>query len=141
MQSRRLLLTLLPPFHRILLTARSYVSVLHTHYFAHLHSKATLSMPGLRLGLTTMYYPGDPLRFHSQFLATSYEWIKISHLGFDWWWKIGTGVKKGFLIVVEDTSSSLSYVKSGHLQLNGEGLNSLNWTSLLYACMFKESDT
>lgn len=42
--------------------------------FSHLHSKGYYIMPGLRFGCDYNVYPGDPLRFHSHFLATSYEW-------------------------------------------------------------------
>lgn len=67
--------------------------------FAHLHSKDYFLSPGLRFGCQYMAYPGDPLRFHSHFLAVSYEWdenIDLMHLIVGG--RLGTGVKKGFLI-------------------------------------------
>ncbi|KAL4919828.1 tRNA-splicing endonuclease subunit sen34 [Aspergillus aurantiobrunneus] len=67
--------------------------------FAHLHSKGYFLSPGLRFGCQYMAYPGDPLRFHSHFLVVSAGWdeeldlMKIIAGG-----RLGTGVKKGFLI-------------------------------------------
>ena len=74
--------------------------------FAHLHSKGYFIMPGLRFGSDYNVYPGDPLRFHSHFLATSYEWDQdIPLLDLVGGGRLGTGVKKGFLIGGEDTTS------------------------------------
>jgi tRNA-splicing endonuclease subunit Sen34 len=74
--------------------------------FAHLHSKGYFIMPGLRFGSDYNVYPGDPLRFHSHFLATSYEWDQdIPLLDLIGGGRLGTGVKKGFLIGGEDTTS------------------------------------
>lgn len=67
--------------------------------FAHLHDKGYYISPGLRFGCQYLVYPGDPLRFHSHFLATSMGWdedfdlIDIVAGG-----RLGTGVKKGYLI-------------------------------------------
>ncbi len=67
--------------------------------FAHLHSKDYFISPGLRFGCQYLVYPGDPLRFHSHFLAVSHDWeeefdlIDIVAGG-----RLGTGVKKSFLI-------------------------------------------
>ncbi|PYI01910.1 tRNA-splicing endonuclease subunit sen34 [Aspergillus sclerotiicarbonarius CBS 121057] len=67
--------------------------------FAHLHSEGYFLSPGLRFGCQYLAYPGDPLRFHSHFLGVSAEWdeefdlMKIVAGG-----RLGTGVKKGFLI-------------------------------------------
>lgn len=67
--------------------------------FKHLHSLGYFITPGLRFGCQFSVYPGDPLRFHSHFLATSMAWdeeIDLLHLiggG-----RLGTGVKKGWLI-------------------------------------------
>ncbi|KKK13322.1 hypothetical protein ARAM_001999 [Aspergillus rambellii] len=67
--------------------------------FAHLHSKGYFLSPGLRFGCQYLAYPGDSLRFHSHFLVVSAEWdeemdlMKIIAGG-----RLGTGVKKGFLI-------------------------------------------
>ncbi|KAJ5165808.1 TRNA-splicing endonuclease subunit sen34 [Penicillium capsulatum] len=67
--------------------------------FAHLHSRGYFMSPGLRFGCQYVAYPGDSLRFHAHFLVVSYEWdqninlIDIINGG-----RLGTGVKKGFLI-------------------------------------------
>jgi tRNA-splicing endonuclease subunit Sen34 len=67
--------------------------------FAHLHSRGYFLSPGLRFGCQYVVYPGDPLRFHSHFLAVGIEWeqemdlMEIVGGG-----RLGTGVKKGFLI-------------------------------------------
>ncbi|PWY96617.1 tRNA-splicing endonuclease subunit Sen34 [Aspergillus sclerotioniger CBS 115572] len=67
--------------------------------FAHLHSEGYFLSPGLRFGCQYLVYPGDPLRFHSHFLGVAADWdeefdlMKIVAGG-----RLGTGVKKGFLI-------------------------------------------
>lgn len=67
--------------------------------FKHLHSLGYFMTPGLRFGCRFSVYPGDPLRFHSHFLALSSAWdeeIDLLHLiggG-----RLGTGVKKGWLV-------------------------------------------
>ncbi|KAJ5120495.1 uncharacterized protein N7515_009883 [Penicillium bovifimosum] len=67
--------------------------------FAHLHSKGYFLSPGLRFGCQYMAYPGDPLRFHSHFLVVSYEWDQnIDLMDLIVGGRLGTGVKKGFLI-------------------------------------------
>jgi tRNA-splicing endonuclease subunit Sen34 len=74
--------------------------------FAHLHSRKYFMMPGLRFGCNYNVYPGDPLRFHSHFLATSYGWNEeIAMLDLVGGGRLGTGVKKGFLIGGEDVES------------------------------------
>jgi len=71
--------------------------------FAHLHSKGYFISPGLRFGCQYLAYPGDPLRFHSHFLAVGLEWdeeidlMKVVGGG-----RLGTGVKKGFLLGAAD---------------------------------------
>jgi len=67
--------------------------------FAHLHAKDYFITPGLRFGCDYTVYPGDPLRFHSHFLAVGYEWDqKIPLIDLVGGGRLGTGVKKGFLI-------------------------------------------
>ncbi|KAL8861676.1 MAG: hypothetical protein Q9178_001877 [Gyalolechia marmorata] len=67
--------------------------------FKHLHSFGYFMSPGLRFGCQFSVYPGDPLRFHSHFLATSYDWDEeIDLLGLIGGGRLGTGVKKGWLI-------------------------------------------
>jgi tRNA-splicing endonuclease subunit Sen34 len=67
--------------------------------FAHLHSRGYFLSPGLRFGCQYMAYPGDPLRFHSHFLVVSYDWDQnIDLMDLIVGGRLGTGVKKGFLI-------------------------------------------
>lgn len=67
--------------------------------FAHLHSKGYYLSPGLRFGCQYVVYPGDPLRFHSHFLAVAVDWREeIALLDIVGGGRLGTGVKKGFLI-------------------------------------------
>ena len=67
--------------------------------FKHLHSRGYFMTPGLRFGCQFSVYPGDPLRFHSHFLAISAHWdeeIDLLHLVGGG--RLGTGVKKGWMI-------------------------------------------
>ena len=65
-------------------------------------------MPGLRFGCDYNVYPGDPLRFHSHFLAVGYEWDQeIPLLDLIGGGRLGTAVKKGFLIGGKDTSDTM----------------------------------
>lgn len=72
----------------------------HTYpLFRFLLSKGYFATPGLRFGCHYTIYPGDPLRFHSHFLATGLSW----HEEFDLLdvvggGRLGTGVKKAYLI-------------------------------------------
>jgi len=67
--------------------------------FSHLHSKGYFISPGLRFGCQYLVYPGDPLRFHSHFLAVAYEWDEeIDLLDIVGGGRLGTGVKKGYLV-------------------------------------------
>ena len=67
--------------------------------FKHLHERGYFMTPGLRFGCQFSVYPGDPLRYHSHFLAVSANWneeMDLLHLiggG-----RLGTGVKKGWMI-------------------------------------------
>ena len=75
--------------------------------FKHLHDKNYFMMPGLRFGGNYNVYPGDPLRFHSHFLATGYEWDQeIPLLDLIGGGRLGTAVKKGFLIGGKNVDSS-----------------------------------
>ena len=67
--------------------------------FAHLHTNGYFLTPGLRFGCQYCAYPGDPLRFHSHFLATAYGWDdEIDLLDIVGGGRLGTGVKKGYLV-------------------------------------------
>lgn len=80
--------------------------------YRHLHDLGYFMHPGLRFGCQYMAYPGDPLRFHSHFLVVSREWdqeIKLSTIIGSG--RLGTGVKKGFLIGGVETESVESKTK------------------------------
>ncbi|KAL8833186.1 MAG: hypothetical protein Q9170_004443 [Blastenia crenularia] len=74
--------------------------------FTHLHSLGYFLSPGLRFGCQFSVYPGDPLRYHSHFLAVSAEWDEeIDLLDIVGGGRLGTGVKKGWLIGGVETKS------------------------------------
>ncbi|KIW64421.1 tRNA-intron endonuclease [Phialophora macrospora] len=67
--------------------------------YRHLHDKGFFMTPGLRFGCQYTVYPGDPLRFHSHFLAIGMEWDEeIDLIDIVAGGRLGTGVKKGFLL-------------------------------------------
>jgi tRNA-splicing endonuclease subunit Sen34 len=69
------------------------------HLFKHLHDKGYYMSPGLRFGCQFLVYPGDPLRFHSHFLAVGMDWDEeINLLDIVVGGRLGTGVKKSWLI-------------------------------------------
>lgn len=80
--------------------------------FKHLQQKSYFLTPGLRFGCDYTVYPGDPLRFHSHFLAVGYEWEQevplIDLIGGG---RLGTGVKKGYLVGGEVTSGGMEEMK------------------------------
>lgn len=67
--------------------------------FKHLHAHDYFISPGLRFGCQFTVYPGDPLRFHSHFLAVAADWDEeIDLLDIVGGGRLGTGVKKGYMI-------------------------------------------
>lgn len=67
--------------------------------FHYLHSLGYYISPGLRFGCQFLVYPGDPLRYHSHFLAMSANWNEeINLLDLVGGGRLGTGVKKGWLL-------------------------------------------
>ncbi|KAI9721927.1 MAG: hypothetical protein M1812_001883 [Candelaria pacifica] len=67
--------------------------------YAYLHSRDYYLSPGLRFGCQYLVYPGDPLRFHSHFLAVEMGWDEeFDLLDLVGGGRLGTGVKKSFLI-------------------------------------------
>ncbi|KAF2103172.1 tRNA-intron endonuclease [Rhizodiscina lignyota] len=67
--------------------------------FKHLQQKGYFMMPGLRFGCQYSIYPGDPLRFHSHFLAVGRGWDDdIRMMEIVGGGRLGTGVKKAFMI-------------------------------------------
>lgn len=84
--------------------------VVATNYplFRYLHSKGYFSMPGLRFGCHYSVYPGDPLRFHSHFLATGIGWDEeFDLLDIVGGGRLGTGVKKAYLVGGEDPNKRI----------------------------------
>jgi tRNA-splicing endonuclease subunit Sen34 len=64
-------------------------------------------MPGLRFGCNYSVYPGDPLRYHSHFLATGLGWDeKFALLDVVGGGRLGTGTKKAYMIGGEDPAAS-----------------------------------
>jgi tRNA-splicing endonuclease subunit Sen34 len=71
--------------------------------YKHLHEQGYFMAPGLRFGCKYMAYPGDPLRFHSHFLCNGMDWDQeFSLIDVVGGGRLGTGVKKGFLIGGEE---------------------------------------
>lgn len=67
--------------------------------FKHLNSQGYYVTPGIRFGADYSVYPGDPFRYHAHFMATSLEWDEeITVLDLVTGGRLGTGVKKGFLV-------------------------------------------
>lgn len=67
--------------------------------FAYLHSLQYYLSPGLRFGCHFLVYPGDPLRYHSHFLASALRWEEeVPALDIVGGGRLGTGVKKGWMI-------------------------------------------
>ncbi|KAI8631957.1 SEN34 subunit of tRNA-splicing endonuclease [Xylariaceae sp. FL1651] len=66
--------------------------------FAHLHDKGYYMMPGIRFGCDYNVYPGDPLRFHSHFVAVHFSWDEeITMMDLVAGGRLATSVKKGYL--------------------------------------------
>ncbi|KAL6233025.1 hypothetical protein BDW75DRAFT_7718 [Aspergillus navahoensis] len=85
--------------------------------FAHLHSKGYFLSPGLRFGCQYMAYPGDPLRFHSHFLVVSTGWDEeLDLMTIITGGRLGTGVKKGFLVGGADKSRDDSGVAGANVR-------------------------
>ncbi|KAK4993387.1 tRNA-splicing endonuclease subunit [Elasticomyces elasticus] len=71
--------------------------------FKFLHSRGYFLAPGLRFGCQYMAYPGDPLRYHSHFLCNGLDWDQdFDLMELVGGGRLGTGVKKGFLIGGEE---------------------------------------
>ena len=90
--------------------------------FKHLHDHGYFMTPGLRFGCQFSVYPGDPLRFHSHFLAVGAEWdeeIDLLHLVGGG--RLGTGVKKGWMIggVEENGKTGAAKAEAGDGENSG----------------------
>lgn len=83
--------------------------------FKHLHSQGYFLSPGLRFGCQYTAYPGDPLRFHSHFLCNGLDWDQeFDLLDLVGGGRLGTGVKKGFLIGGrEETGDEAALAREG----------------------------
>lgn len=88
--------------------------------YAHLHSLGYFLSPGLRFGCQYMAYPGDSLRFHSHFLVSGLEkdqefnLMEIVSGG-----RLGTGVKKGFLLGYAEDPADASSVRTFSIEWAG----------------------
>jgi len=81
--------------------------------FRHLHEKSYFLAPGLRFGCQYTAYPGDPLRYHSHFLCKGLNWDdEFDLLELIGGGRLGTGVKKGFLLGGEDSQAKSEAVKT-----------------------------
>lgn len=79
--------------------------------FKHLNCHGYYVTPGIRFGADYSVYPGDPFRYHAHFMATSFEWDdEITVLDLVTGGRLGTGVKKGFLVGGEAPTSLLDDV-------------------------------
>jgi tRNA-splicing endonuclease subunit Sen34 len=88
--------------------------------FAYLHQRGYFMTPGLRFGCQYSVYPGDPLRFHSHFLAVGLGWQdEIPLLDIVGGGRLGTGVKKGFVLGGEDPSSESKGVRAFSIEWGG----------------------
>lgn len=75
--------------------------------YKHLHDQGYFLAPGLRFGCQYMAYPGDPLRFHSHFLCNGMGWDdEFDLMDIVAGGRLGTGVKKGFLVGGEELSKA-----------------------------------
>lgn len=89
--------------------------------FKHLHEKSYFLAPGLRFGCQYMAYPGDPLRFHSHFLCNGMDWDQeFDLLDLVGGGRLGTGVKKGFLIGGEEKDAVTGEVKGNDVESEGK---------------------
>ena len=95
--------------------------------FKHLHNKDYFLAPGLRFGCQYMAYPGDPLRFHSHFLCNGMKWDQEFALAdLVGGGRLGTGVKKGFLIGGEQPASG-NNTESDHDGTGGVRAFCIEW--------------
>lgn len=67
--------------------------------YKYMYSKGYFLSPGLRFGGQFLAYPGDPLRFHSHFIAIGYEWDEeFKILDIVGGGRLGTAVKKCWVV-------------------------------------------
>jgi tRNA-splicing endonuclease subunit Sen34 len=114
---------LAPPDATSALVSRLVPNVPRTYpLFAHIHAQGYFISPGLRFGCQYMVYPGDPLRFHSHFLAVGYDWDEeIDLLDLVGGGRLCTGVKKGYVIggQVDDGEGTRGEVRTFCIEWGG----------------------
>jgi tRNA-splicing endonuclease subunit Sen34 len=99
--------------------------------FKHLHSKGYFTSPGLRFGCQYMVYPGDPLRFHSHFLATHVGWDEeLDLIDLVAGGRLGTGVKKGYMIGGLEKKQKEKENEEGHLGKEHVRTFSIEWAGM-----------
>lgn len=85
--------------------------------FEHLHRRSYIMIPGLRFGCQYSVYPGDPLRFHSHFLASGLEWDEdMDLLDLIGGGRLSTGVKKGWMIGGADPTKEVGDLDSESIE-------------------------
>lgn len=85
--------------------------------YKHLHENGYFMAPGLRFGCQYMAYPGDPLRFHSHFLCNGMAWDEeFDLLDLVGGGRLGTGVKKGYLVGGEEQKVEPPDGKAGNVR-------------------------
>ena len=98
--------------------------------FRYMHSRGYFSTPGLRFGCQYTMYPGDPLRFHSHFLATGLDWDEeFDLLDIVGGGRLGTGVKKSYLLGGENREAKKEG-KSLDEQIESVRPFSIEWAGL-----------
>jgi tRNA-splicing endonuclease subunit Sen34 len=99
--------------------------------FKHLHSKGYFTSPGLRFGCQYMVYPGDPLRFHSHFLASHVGWDEeLDLMDLVAGGRLGTGVKKGYLIGGLEKKTEKEKHEEGHRECENVRTFSIEWAGM-----------
>lgn len=88
--------------------------------YAHLHEKGYYMTPGLRFGCHYSVYPGDPWRFHAHFIGVGYAWEQeIPLQSLVGGGRLGTGVKKGYLLGGSDSNKEDGPVRCFTLEWGG----------------------
>ncbi|KAF3929634.1 hypothetical protein ABW20_dc0104944 [Dactylellina cionopaga] len=84
--------------------------------------------PGLRFGCQFVAYPGDPLRFHSHFLVKSLRWDEeLSILDLVGGGRLGTGVKKAWMMAGEVRNSPETEEKDDETRVNNVRVFCVEW--------------
>ena len=104
--------------------------------FSHLHQRGYYLTPGLRFGCQYAAYPGDPLRFHSHFLCVGFRWDEeIDLMSIVAGGRLGTGVKKGFLLGGVEPKSDVCKVVDAEEIGDGEVRGEVRTFSVEWAVM------